>query len=200
MISLISACLLVSALAYGEEAAPAAKPESLMIVKIYDHAKKPSLKLVNDAEYKTLNDEIVQEAKFWDKAMMAAEKAWKADSATSKKTFPKSAIAAKKISVVQKGLTDPAKASTKLSDMEKSMAEDAKADEQRLKERKGKSGGNAARRKTDDNKADQERASLLDSARSLFETKLSELAGAAGGAAAEPVNPPEPAPKKKGKK
>jgi len=194
ILSYVFACLLLAALSYGEEAAPAGKPETFLIIKVYDHAKKPSLKLVTDAEYKAETDAIAQEAKLWDKAMAAAEKAWKADSSTAKKTFPKSFIAQKKISVIKKDIADQSKGTTEIAKLEKSLEEDLKAEEKRLAERKQSSAGNIAKRKTDDGKAASERAALLDSARSLFETKLTEVASPA--APAEPAAPEKKATKK----
>lgn len=180
----------------AEETAAQAKPETYLILRCFDHAKQMSYKLASQSEYKTLVEEAAAETKFWDKAMAAAEKAWKADSATSKKSFPRNAISPKKMQVLE-SYTDQEKASTKLTNLESALSESEEADRKRAEEQEKKRtetarkmlGDRAMKKKTDTGTSDRE--ALMESARSLFESKLTELSsGVPGGQAPAEVEPP----------
>lgn len=192
-ISLAIACCLVTVFGNAaEETGAAAKPELVSILKCFDHAKVMTYKIATQGEYKTLLEELAAEAKLWDKAMAASEKAWKADTATSKKSFPKNAISARKVQLME-SFTDPEKATNRLNDLEKKLAENEEADKKRAEEAKKQRNstatkilGDRANKKKDD-KGTSDRDALLESARSLFESKLTELAGGSTGAQPAPA-------------
>jgi hypothetical protein len=188
ILSVLISILLLFAIT-GFAAEQAAKGETYMIIKYFDHAKEAENRLVTSSEMKALQDEIAKEAKLWSAAMSAAEKAWKADSSTSKKPFPRTAISPKKITILEQ-FTNQDKATAKLEAMDKAAADAAEAEKEREKKKKDNPynrrlsqmlGDRAIKSAKDDGKG--EREALLDSARSLFEDKLNELGG--GGAAEE---------------
>lgn len=194
LISLLSFNLLHAA----DDTGAQAKPETYLILRYFDHAKVMSYKLVTQSEYKALLDELSMETKLWAKALAASEKAWKADASTSKKNFPRTAISPKKAQVVDT-FTDQEKASTRLTNLESDLSESEEAARKRAEEQEKKRtetarkmlGDRATKKKADDGAS--ERDLLLESARTLFESKLSELSSGALGspAPAEPAAEPK---------
>jgi len=181
----------------ADETGTQAKPETYMILRYFDHAKQMSYKLVTQSEYKAILDELAAETKLWAKAMAASEKAWKADPSTVKKNFPRTAISAKKVQVVD-NFTDQEKASTRLTNLESALSESEEAERKRADEQEKKRtetarkmlGDRATKKKADDGAS--ERELLLESARTLFESKLSELSAGALGAPAPAAPVAEP--------
>ncbi|OGV57669.1 MAG: hypothetical protein A2283_03015 [Lentisphaerae bacterium RIFOXYA12_FULL_48_11] len=189
----------------ADETGAQAKPETYLILRYFDHAKQMSYKLVTQSEYKALLDELSAETKLWAKAMAASEKAWKADPSTSKKNFPRTAISPKKMQVVD-NFTDQEKASTKLTNLESALSESEEAERKRSEEQEKKRtetarkmlGDRATKKKTDDGASDREL--LLESARTLFESKLSELSSGTLGSPAPAAPAAEPQAEKKAAK
>lgn len=196
-------CSLTGSLAFAAaEAAGPAKPESYAILKCFDHAKKLSYKLATSSEVKAMNDEIATETKFWDKAMSAAEKAWKADKETAKKSFPKTAISPKKI-IVMETFTDQDKATGKMNSLDKALADSEAADKKRAADQKARMNQQTERMlgarasKAKDDKGGTDREAMMDSARELFESKMSELSGGTGSGEAPAAAAGEPKEKEK---
>ncbi|MDD4869512.1 MAG: hypothetical protein PHR77_03035 [Kiritimatiellae bacterium] len=175
LIILAASCSLITILGHAADDTTAqAKPETYFIVKYFDHAKMLSYKLVSQTEYKALLEEIAGESKIWDKTMAASEKAWKAEGSTTKK-FPRSAISQKKVMIVDK-FTDQEKATARLNNMEQALAEAEEARQKNIEEQQKKLSKIMGNRKIDD-KGTSDREAFLESARSLFNSKLSELSG-----------------------
>ena len=156
---------------------PAAAPEKTLLVKITDHAEKVTYELKSPAEFQQLLKQIATEAKFHVKALEAAEKTWKEEEDTKKKAFPRGAIAVRK-AVSIKEFIDATKASDALSAEEGKEADKAKAE----KEKQAAKDKAAIDKKLKtqvqidkDKRKDEEKESLFNSARSLYETKLEEL-------------------------
>jgi hypothetical protein len=197
--ALASAMLIIPALCMSaEETAAQAKPETFVIIKHFDHAKKMSYKLLTQTELKSLQDEMAAETKFWDKAMAASEKAWKADTSTAKKSFPKTAISPKKMQILET-YTDSEKATAKMNRLDEALADDEAADKKRAEEQTKRLtenarkmlGERATKKKSDSGMSDRE--ALLDSARGLFENKMSELSTGMPGSQSPVATVAEPA-------
>jgi hypothetical protein len=198
LITLTIACSFIAVLGYAaEETAAQGKPETYTIVKSFDHGKVMSYKLVSSVEYKALLAEIAAESKIWEKAMSASEKAWKADASTSKKNFPRGAISQRKVVVVDT-FTDQEKATSRMNNMEQALAEAEKARQDSIDEQKKKLSKIMGDKKKED-KGTSDREAFMESARSLFESKLSELSGGTLGSQAPAAAAPEAKEKEKEK-
>jgi len=201
----VASSVLASTVFAQDAEAPAPTKEVYMIAKCYDHAKKMSYKLGTQVEIKALMDEVTAEAKLWAKAMAATEKAWKADPENAKKTFPKTAISPKKVTIIDT-FTNQEKASNKLNSLESSIAAQDELATKRAESKKNDPMQKSLKKilgdRADKSKGDSgssEREVLMESARSLFESKLGELSG--GMIAAEaPAAPAEEPKEKKAKK
>lgn len=161
--------------------------EKTLLVKVTDQAEQVTFELMSPADFQELQKRIAAEAKFHSKALAAAEKAWKEDEETKKKSFPKGAITVRKAQPM-KEFTDSSKASDALSNEENKEIDKAKAlkEKQEAKEKAAIEKKITTKEKIDKEKRkDDEKESLCNSARSLYETKLQELmapAGEGGGA------------------
>lgn len=182
-----------------EETAPTAG-NTFLLVKVSDHAKDTSVKVMTSQEYKALCGEIAAEGRAWEKAMAAAEKEWKANPETAKKSFPRNSIGPKKATVSQQ-FTSQDKAMATVSAIEKRSADQSELDKKREDEKnknKAKTKGASAKSQESKQKSEEQRNEMLESARSLFESKLAEaMGGEAPAAAAAPAAQEKPASKKK---
>jgi hypothetical protein len=150
---------------------------TFLIVKITDYAKETSNKLMTSEEYKSLCSEIASEGKQWDKVMAAAEKAWKADEETAKKTFPKSAISPRK-AVISETFATEEKAMARMAVLDKLTTSLAES-EKKKKEAKSWSRARGDQRTKDiRQKASDQQKALADKARTLFQNKLVEMQSA----------------------
>jgi hypothetical protein len=146
---------------------PPKKDVKLHLVKITNRAGEEEYKLISSEELKSLQNELVLEAKCFEKAMNLTEKEWKKDEDTAKKPFPASAINKRKVEELG-FFTDEKKAEEKLARYQKSSDEKKKE-----KEDKKRPGNDERSKKLAEREA--ERLQLEEKARQLFESKLAEL-------------------------
>lgn len=155
----------------------AGQQEKILLVKVCDRAKKLSYELMTPNEYKTLQAEIKAESMLSTKAMMLAQKEWKANEETKKKRFPRSAISLRKATILGQPFKDRQKADDKLYHYQDKAEEKEDRDKEREKKKiAGKSKEKIAKAE----EKVREREYLYDQARAIFESKLTEL-----------LNPPE---------
>ena len=192
MKTLTSALVIVLSLVLSasaeEKASEGGAPEKFVLAQVTDRAEVSTYELMGYAAYQDLVKQLALEGKLHMKALMAAEKAWKADE-TNKKTFPKSAIAVRKVKIV-KEFTDSGKASDELAKLEAKESDKAAADKERqaAREKDKQSKGLSNKEQiAKDQKKDAEKDALYGSARTIYDDELNKLLAAAGG---EPANAP----------
>lgn len=168
--------VVVSVTAFGQGA------EKFFIVKVTDHAKKTTYELKSAEELKALEKECKLETKLWPKALVMAEKAWKANEA-NKEAFPKSCGAPKSFSATGKPYTDKAEAEEKLYKFLNKIAEKDEEEAKMLeKMTKNKNPGMEKRlvKEKDKEKVEFE-------ARALIESQLAQLMESAPAPAPAPA-------------
>jgi hypothetical protein len=147
--------------------------EKINVVKVTDFDGKINYKVMTQTDFKALMEEIKTESSLVPKALQIAEKKWKEDTDTKKKSFPKSAIKVKQAEIVQT-FTDQNKAQEKLTKLEATEADKAKEEQKRQDEKdkvQQKKPDEIAKEKA----REREKDALDGTARSLFETALTEL-------------------------
>lgn len=147
--------------------------EKILLVKQTDRKKRETYSLMSSEEFKAEEDEIKAESRLHMKAMSAAEKEWRSNEDLSKKTFPRAAIAVRKIIVITT-FTDDEKANEKLSYY---MGKDDKAAEK--KDSRNRARGRSGRDQEREARAREReiaREALEEQARQIYEAKLGELA------------------------
>jgi hypothetical protein len=179
-----------TAILSAQEETATALSGSFLIVKVSDHKKDVSFKVMNQQEYKTLMAEIGTEGRAWDKAMNATEKEWKANPETSKKSFPRNALAPKRASISQQ-FNSQEKATEKVAALEKREAEMLELDKKRAEEKeKRKTGGqqkpaSVTRAEQSKQAIEDQRNQQMKKAIEMFESKLVEVM------ADQAANPPK---------
>jgi len=121
---------LFAAILPAQEKASPAGGASYLVVKITDHKKEDSYKVMTRQEYYNLGAEIAEEGRCWDKALSATEKEWKSNPDTSKKIFPRNLLCPKRITISHQ-FEDANKAAEKVQDIEKRRSDQAALDKQR---------------------------------------------------------------------
>jgi hypothetical protein len=180
----------------GGAAEPPAKKETFYLAKVTNRSGDTEYQVLSSSELGVIEKEIKDEARYFARAMMNTERAWKADENTKKQTFPRSAIEPRKVQTMQ-SFGDRQKADDKLATIQKRQAE-AMIEEAEKAKKKGEGNPHqqkdpSALRKEQEREAD--RKAREDQARMLFDTKLGELmsgakeAPAADGAADAPKAP-----------
>lgn len=165
----VAACL-VLCVALGAATAG----EKYYVVKVTDHARAMTYRVLSEDEYKGLLSELRLEAKLHTRALSLAQEAWKAKPETAKETFPRAAIAMRKATTTGRVYADQAEASAKVQAYQEQTLDKMVKDEERQKDRQkamGLSKESSARRKDKD--VHKER--LAESARELYAAKLAEL-------------------------
>ena len=147
------------------------KSTTMLLAKVFDHKKDMSFRLLTSADYKTLQSEIAEENRAFRKALVLAEKAWKDDEGTKKKTFPKSAIAPRKVTLVST-FTDRKKAESKLDQYQSQIRQKEEKDKEREDAKLQRMGKDKVDK---ENEKDAARNSLLNQAVSLFESALATV-------------------------
>jgi hypothetical protein len=182
---LLAACASIASIAISADE-PAAKPDKFYLVEITEFSGTEANEVLDSAGFKKLNDDLKLETRLFSKAMMLAEKEWKANESTKTKMFPRS-IRERKFRLInqstQKKAMDDA-----LSALEEKQAEREKAQADREAKREKQERYSGAARNTaavyrrDDekrNKEKDERALMETRALDLFKSKLEELKTAA---------------------
>ncbi len=189
---------LASGFLYGQESSAPAAGGSCVIVRTTDHSKNLSFKVMTQEEYRALCAEISAESRCWDRAMNAAEKEWKANPETAKKSFPRNAIVPKKASISQ-SFTSREKAEEKVAAFEKRELEQSDLDKKRAEEKeKNKTRGqkkppSVIRAEQSKQQLEDQRNQQLKDALQLFEGKLAEYMAGQPAAGTAPVPGATPA-------
>lgn len=163
----------------ADPAAPA--KQKFTLVKLVDREDKETYQVLEAAQLTALQEEIKKEERYFDKAMMMAEKAWKADESTKTKSFPRSAIGHRSCTVVNNYLKreDADKALSAAEDKVSRAEENRIEAEKKREETRRKMGQNNnssyVQKRKDTRIAEAERRGIEDQARNLFTTKLEEL-------------------------
>ena len=144
----------------GEEVA-----STWVVVKQTDMVRNVEYRVMTDAEYKTLEQQVRKEAALFPKAEELAKKDWKADETTRKEAFPSSRINPPKVEVVDR-TTDRERA-------EKRAEAGKKAEERKNEPRKTSAKPTEMEKKMAAEKAEEER--LVAKAAELVKAKLAEL-------------------------
>ncbi len=156
---------------FGEESASV-----WVVVKQTDMTRKVEYRIMTEAEYKTLEQQIRREAALFSKAEELAKKEWKSDEATRKEAFPSSRINPPKVEVLDR-TTDRARA-------EKRAEAGNKSEERKNEPRRTSAKPTEAEKKMAAEKAEEDR--LAGKAAELVKGKLSELLKPAAEASATP--------------
>lgn len=161
-----------------------------LVVKITDRAGKVTYEAMTPEDWKELQKQIALETKLHPRVLMEAEKAWKEDETTKKKSFPRMAISPSKAQVI-KEFNDQAKAADYASTKQAAESDKALEAEKKQEER-----DKLFKRSKEEIDKEKQRAAdkefLYSSARNLYETKLSELMSAETGAGAEQKQAEQP--------
>ena len=162
----------------------AAVKEKMLLVRITDVAKEDNYQIMTPAEFKMLNRKIRKELTFFRKALTQAEKEWKADRTTKKKSFPKAAISSRKVKLLTT-FTDMDKAQDKLETYEEKKAlkleQEMEREELKKKQRQKTVEKNEFAKSKLKKKEKKllkkalERKVLYENARMIFKAKLEEL-------------------------
>ena len=152
--------------------------------KVTERGGGDAYRVLSGEEFKSLQEEINAEDRYFARAVQAAEAEWRKGEDTKKKTFPRSAVKPRKLDALQT-FNDRALADKKLESYQKQEANAAKRDKLHPP---AKSKRTAAQQAADA-EGEASRIALEDQARSIFEGKLAELI-----AAKKPATAQTPAP------
>jgi hypothetical protein len=182
---LLAVCASVASLAISADE-PAAKSDKFYLVEITDFSGTEANEVLDSAAFKKLNDDLKLETRLFSKAVMLAEKEWKADESTKTKMFPRS-FRERKFRLInqstKKSVMDDA-----LSALEEKTAEreryQAEREAKRAKQEKDSKASNkttgVVRRDDDKKRKSQDERDLMEArAIGLFKSKLEELKTAA---------------------
>jgi hypothetical protein len=170
-------CVAMLVLVAGVTAALAVgAKEKYVIVKTTDFARENSYEVMTPDEFKTLTADINAEGKLFQKALKAAEKEWKSNEDTAKKTFPSSAISPRKAATVGQPYTEREKAEDKMADIQEEEENKKLKEEEKRSKTYGKGKGK---------EKDDEKDFAIEQAREMFQTKMDELTKEDGGGGAK---------------
>lgn len=177
----LSTLLVLSIFSLAAAAAEPAARVKLTLVKVIDRDDKETYQVLESEALATLQTEIKLEERLYDKAMMLAEKTWRADESTKSKSFPRSSIGHRSCTTINT-YTKKEDAEKALSAMEEKLAraEESRAEaEKKREETRRKMGQNNnsswSAKKRDTKLADAAKKGYEDQARNIFTTKLEEL-------------------------
>lgn len=153
--------------------------DKVFLVEITGHDKEKSLEVVTQEEKEALQQEIRLEAKLHTKALRAAEKAWKEDEDSERKSFPRGAVVARRLKIAAT-FADAEAAAKKLQKHEE-RAYDKKAKELEREEEKRRTKERAMGREgyrqklAREKEKEAERAAFHDRARETYAAELKKL-------------------------